>query len=160
MTDASPPPLRTTVLWWVVTIATLVVLDDLTYGPIFWLTTAVMGSAAVVVAFVVYLVAQVYLVHHGAKETPGRLARRLLDRLRLARSSEQVAQREELLHQKVTSALVACLLAPLIGGVLPPLLLWKRGWSRGSVMLLSVVTGSIYAAEFAFLHAWIPSRAF
>lgn len=158
MNQSKPQSTWTTIGWWTVTIATLVVLDDLTYGPLFWLLTAAVGSLAVPIAFVVYLAAQLYLVAHGVRDEPGRLARWMLDRLNLARSSDEVAQREQMLHQKVTSALFAVLLAPLIGGVIPPLLLWKRGWSRRAVMGLAVVTAATYAAEFAILHAWIPSR--
>ena len=147
-----------TVGWWVITFAIVIVLDDLTYGPIFWLLAAFTGSLAVFIAFGVYVAAQLYLVHHGVKDDPGPLARRLLDRLELSRRFDQVANREAALHERVTGSVVAVLLALVIGGVLPPLLLWRRGWSRSAVMRVATVTSVVYAAEFAFLHAFIPSR--
>jgi hypothetical protein len=54
--------------------------------------------------------------------------------------------------------MLAVLLAPIIGGVLPPLLLHKRGWSRGAVVRVGVLTSVIYAAEFSLLHGYIPTQ--
>lgn len=146
--------------WWFVTLATLIILDDLTYGPIYWVLGAVIGPVAVVLAFVVYFAAQLYLINHGVREEPGRFARRLLDRLQLTRSANEVAKREAALHERVTGTLLAALFAPIIGGVLPVLLLHKRGWSRSAVIRLGTLTSAIYAAEFSLLHAYIPSRVF
>ena len=146
--------------WWAVTLATLVVVDDLTYGPVYWVLGALIGSTAVVIAFVVYLLAQLYLISHGVRDEPGRVARWLLGRLNLERSADEVAKREAALHEGVTGVLLAAALAPVIGGVLPPLLLYKRGWSRAAALRVGIMTSVIYAAEFSFLHAYIPSRLF
>ncbi len=44
----------------------------------------------------------------------------------------------------------------MIGGVIPPMILWRRGADPTFVRRLSVVTSTLYAAEFAFLHGWVP----
>ena len=146
--------------WWVATIATLVVVDDLTYGPISWLLVKFFGQAVIALVFVIYFVAQLYLVNQGIRDSPTRLAGALLDRLQLSRRSSQVADRETHIHEHVTGAALACVFSLLIGGVLPPLLLWRRGWSRTAVQRVAVATSAIYAAEFAMLHGWIPSQIF
>lgn len=48
-------------------------------------------------------------------------------------------------------------IALVIGGVLPPLLLFRGGLSQASVRRLSWMTAAIYAAEFTYLHAYLPS---
>ena len=50
----------------------------------------------------------------------------------------------------------AILLSPVIGGVVPPMVLWHRGHPARFVRRLSVVTAAVYASEFALLHGWIP----
>lgn len=156
MSDDRPSVLET-VGWWALTIALLVVLDDLTYGPAFWLLSIAAGPVAIFVAFSLYFAVQLYLVVEGTKENPSRGAASVLRRLRLARRSDEVARRELRMHETVTGAFAALALAPLIGGVLPPLLLAKRGWPRERVVLISVATSAIYATEFAFLHAYLPT---
>ena len=146
------------VFWWMATIAMLVVVDDLTYGPISWLLVGLFGQIAVVVVFVIYFFAQLYLVNHGIRDSPGRMAGWFLDRLQLSRRSQQVADRETHIHEHVTGVVFACVFSILIGGILPPLLLWRRGWSRSAVQRVAVVTSAIYASEFATLHGLIPSR--
>jgi len=118
----------------------------------------IIGPMAAVVAFVVYFAAQLYLINHGIRDEPGRIASWLLKRLMLARTGEEVARREAVLHERVTGVMLAVLLAPIIGGVLPPLLLHKRGWSRGAVVRVGVLTSVIYAAEFSLLHGYIPTQ--
>lgn len=151
------PSWLTTAGWWALTIALLVLLDDLTYGPAFWLLSLAAGPVAIFVAFSLYFIVQLYLVFEGTKEEPSRGAASLLRRLRLARRSDEVAKREVRIHETVTGAAAAVALAPFIGGVLPPLLLSKRGWERRHVLWISTATAAIYAAEFAFLHAYLPT---
>jgi len=144
--------------WWCVTLFLLVIIDDLTYGPFYWVLGAIIGPMAAVVAFVVYFAAQLYLINHGIRDEPGRIASWLLKRLMLARTGEEVARREAVLHERVTGVMLAVLLAPIIGGELPPLLLHKRGWARGAVVRVGVLTSVIYAAEFSLLHGDIPTQ--
>ncbi|MGA0237068.1 MAG: hypothetical protein ACO3PD_01560 [Acidimicrobiales bacterium] len=153
-----PESMLRTAWWWFVTFVTLVVIDDLTYGPIYWALGAFIGPVAAVIAFVVYVVAQLFLINRGVRDEPGRIARWLLDRLMLTRKEAEVAKREAVLHERVTGVVLAMMLAPIIGGVLPALLLHKRGWSQGAVTRVGMVTSVIYAVEFSLLHAYIPSQ--
>ncbi len=151
------PRLLTTLGWWVATVAVLVVVDDLTFGPAFWAVSRLWGSmAAAGLAFVIYTVVQVWLVRSGTAESPCGLAVWLLQRLQLERKNRNVAENEQRLHSWVGAELPAVLITPVIGGVLPPLILYKLGYPAGRVRALSLVCAPIYAAEFAFLHGWIP----
>lgn len=150
------PSLLTTAVWWVATIGVLVILDDLTFGPGFWIlsraTSVAWGVAAV---FAIYVPAQVYLVRQGTAEQPGRLASFLLGRFDLNRRSRRVQKNEQVLHSQVIGWATALILTLVIGGVLPPLLLWRQGFDRSYVRAVSVATAIVYAAEFALLHAVI-----
>lgn len=141
--------------------ATLVVIDDLTYGPVFWVLSIV-GPTPIVVgfAFGIYWLVQMFLVREGLKSQPGRAARFFLERLQLERKNAEIGHREQTLHRKVTTAVVALPLSLVIGGVLPPLILARNGVARTTARRLAVVTSGLYAAEFAYLHAYLPSRVF
>jgi hypothetical protein len=146
------------VVWWVVTVVTLVVLDDLVFGPVFWALGRWTGPlVAAATAFAVYFVAQVAMVHQGTQERPGRLARFFLRRLGLGRTDRRGRLHEDEIRERVLGGVSAVLLAPILGGVVPPMLLWHRGFDRGFVRRLTVVTSAVYSAEFAVLHGWIPA---
>lgn len=145
-------------VWWAATLATLVVLDDLTFGPAFWAISRWRGAATAVLAvFVVYVPAQVYLVRRATEPDPGRVAAFFLKRLELQRRSAHVGEREARIHRRVAGAASALALTLVIGGVLPPLLLWRAGYSTSYVRRLSYATAPLYAAEFAVLHGLLPS---
>lgn len=145
-------------LWWAVTLAVLVVLDDLTFGPLFWAISRLLGPlAAVTAVYASYVPIQIYLVRRGTSATPGRLADYVLRRLDLERRSERISRNEQALRSKVLGGGSAILLSLVIGGVLPPLLLWRQGMATGAVRRLSIVTAIVYATEFALLHGLIPS---
>lgn len=140
------------------TLATLLVLDDLTFGPAFWFVARVWGAVpAVIAVYVVYVTAQIYLVRRATTTDPGRLASFLLGRLDLDRRSRRIGENEERLHARVAGGLSAVFMTLLIGGVLPCLLLWRGGYSTEFVRRLSIVTSVVYATEFMLLHAVIPS---
>ena len=140
-----------------VTIVTLIVLDDLVFGPVFWALARWQGSAvAATVAFVVYFVAQIFIVHQGTRPEPHRLAAFFLRRLGLERGVAATRRHEEEIRSRVLGAGSAILLSPVIGGVVPPMVLWHRGHPARFVRRLSVVTAAVYASEFALLHGWIP----
>lgn len=84
--------------WWALTLGLLILIDDLTYGPIFWVLAVATGQIAIVVAFSIYLAVQLYLVAEGTKSSPSRVAAAILRRLRLARRSEEVGKREVRVH--------------------------------------------------------------
>lgn len=139
------------------TVLTLVVLDDLTFGPAFWALARLAGPLVAVVAiFCVYVPAQLLILASATSEAPGRVTTFFLQRLDLERRNPQLARNEHQLRSKVVGAGSALLLSLVIGGVLPPLLLWRRGADRRFVLRLGVATSVIYAAEFAFLHGFVP----
>lgn len=146
-----------TVGWWFATIATLVVLDDLTFGPIFWALAVLAGSWwAVGAVFAVYVPVQVYLVRRATEPSPGRVAAWFLHRLELERRYEPIQRNDQRVRSRVVGVVSATALSLLIGGVLPPILLYRRGWPRDDVRRLSLLTSTVYAAEFALLHGLIP----
>jgi hypothetical protein len=155
--ERAKPALVTTFGWWALTIFTLVIVDDLTFGPLFWVGARLVGQIPTfIAALVIYTSAQIILVARATSETPGKIASWLLSRLQLERKNVEVAQREASLHRRAASATGAIAITPLIGGVLPPLLLHRTGASTSFVRKLSFATAPIYALEFAFLHGWIP----
>ena len=148
----------TSLFWWAATLVTLIVVDDLTYGPVFWLATRLGPTAiVVVVTFSIYWVAQVLIVRESTSETPHRVASFILDRLQLTRKNDEIHKREQSLLSRVTGATVAVPLSLVIGGILPVLLLFRAGRPVDSVRRLSLLTSAVYAAEFAYLHAYLPS---
>jgi len=151
------PRRLSTIGWWAATLLTLVVLDDLTFGPAFWLIS-LLGSplAGFLTALAIYVPAQVLLVRAGTSDDPHAIARWFLDRLDLHRRFEGIATREKSLRSRVTGGVSACLLSVLIGGVIPPLVLWRHGHGQAFVRRLSYVTATIYAVEFAVIHGAVP----
>jgi len=160
MATTSPPRPRLTsvVGWWALTILTLVVLDDLTFGPAFWAISRLAGPLVAVAAiYAIYVPVQVYLVARGTSDAPGRFATFFLRRLDLERRNVHVAQNERRLRAKVLGIGSALLGSLVIGGILPPLLLWRSGTPRAQVLRLSVATSVLYATEFAVLHGLLPA---
>lgn len=154
------PPSSTglaTLGWWAVTLVTLVVLDDLTFGPVFWAISR-FGSpiAGFLAALAIYVPVQIALVRAGTSDDPSRFARFFLDRLDLDRRSRHVAAREEQMRARVTGIASSLGLSLVIGGVLPPLVLWRSGFSTRFVRRLSWATALVYAVEFSFLHGYLP----
>jgi hypothetical protein len=150
-------PLWRTACWWVLTLMVLVVLDDLTFGPFFWALSRLAGTGiAVAAVFAIYVPAQVALVHRGTSDDPGRLATFFLRRFDVERRNEEIAQREFRIHSRIVGAGSALALSLVIAGVLPCLLLWRRGYPRPFVLRLAVPAAILYAAEYALLHAVIP----
>lgn len=156
-TEPAAPRWYATVLWWAVTLATLVVLDDFTFGPGFWLLSY-FGSPLLgfLAAMAVYVPMQVFIVGRGMADEPGRVASFFLSRLDLQRRSAAIGDRERQLKSRVTGALSAVALSLVIGGVIPPLLLWRQGYERTFVRRISFVTATVYATEFAALHGALP----
>lgn len=156
MSESASHLLRTAA-WWALTLLVLVILDDLTFGPIFWALARVGGTAlAALTIFAIYVPAQVLLVARGTVDDPGRLARFFLKRLDVERRSGEIATREKAIKSRVVGAVSALAMSVVVAGVLPCLLLWRRGYSRQFVLRLSVPAAMIYAAEYALLHAVIP----
>lgn len=150
-------PLWQVVLWWVATILVLVVLDDLTFGPLFWIVSRTAGPrVAGAAALAIYTAAQIYIVVRATEPEPGRIASFFLRRLDLARRSQTVDANERKLRSRVVGWGSAVLMTPVVGGVIPPLVLWRQGWDASSVRKIACVCAPIYATEFALLHGILP----
>jgi hypothetical protein len=161
MQDQAATPRRRlhhTIWWWTLTLVVLVVLDDLTFGPFFWVISRTAGPWwAVAAVYAVYVPVQIYLVRAGTRDHPGRLAQWFLQRLDLERRHPRIRENEHRIRSRVAGAGSAVALSLVIAGVLPPLLLWRQGYPRDFVRRLSVVTASVYATEFALLHGILPA---
>ncbi len=141
------------VFWWSVTLITLLILDDLLFGPIFWVLALVNPLLSTVVAFVASVLFQNWLIQAGLKAHPGKLATFFLNRLMLGRKNAEVARREDSIKRSAGSAIGALMVTPLIGSVIPVLLLGKhRLMSAEKLRYFSVLLSVIYAIEFALLH--------
>jgi hypothetical protein len=146
------------VFWWLVTLLTLIVLDDLLFGPIFWLlATREGGTVAVAAILAIYIPVQVLIVVRATSPAPGVMTRLVLGKLELARRIGPVRENEQRIHHRIAGAGSAVLLSLVIGGILPCLLLWRKGYRVEFVRRLSVVTAAVYAVEYAFLHGVIPA---
>jgi len=153
----APVRVASTAGWWAATLLTLIVIDDLTFGPIFWLISR-LGSpwAGFLAALLIYVPAQIVLVRGATSGDPGRVVAYLLARLDLHRRSHNIAQREHRIRARVTGVATALALSVAVGGVLPPLVLWRQGFSTAFVRRLSLLTATVYAVEFSLLHGLLP----
>ncbi|MCP4435143.1 MAG: hypothetical protein GY812_06535 [Actinomycetia bacterium] len=148
----------TTLWWWFITLLVLVILDDLTFGPFFWLIARLAGAVwAMLAVYAVYIPVQLFLVSRGTRDEPGRVAHWFLSRLDLERRYRQVQDNESKVRSRVAGGVSAVLTCLIIGGVLPPLLLWRQGFERRYVMQIAGVCSVVYATEFALLHGLVPA---
>lgn len=142
-----------TILWWAATVITLVLVDDMITGPVFWLLSLVSRPGATIVAFVASFVFQVWLSWAGMNVKSGGRAEAWTNRLMGARKMTHIEENQESLRRHVVSMASAIVVSPLIGGVLPVLLLHRRGLiSVDRLRRLAFVTAAIYATEFALIH--------
>lgn len=139
--------------WWFLTIVTLFVLDDLLFGPFFWMLALIGPLFSTLVAFMFSVMFQIWLVRACLKPEPGKLPAFLLSRLMLERKNAEIAKRESSVKRRATSVVGALLVTPLIGGVIPSLLLHRHGvLSDHKIKRLSLLFALIYGLEFALLH--------
>ncbi len=142
-----------TLYYWALLLLTLVVLDDLTFGWIFWGLSLVHPFVSVAVALAIYWTAGYWLALKGLAENPGKVASWFLSRLQLERKNQGVRIREQQLKEKVTSVGVAIVMAPLFGGVLTTLWLRRRSVVNDTqARRLAFWLCGLYALEFAVIH--------
>jgi hypothetical protein len=141
------------IAWWGVTIVTLVLVDDLLFGPFFWVAAQFSRSMATVFAFLLSFGFQLWLNWAALQPQQGRVAKAMLDRLRVPRKRPEVVAHEASVQQRIVSAASAVATSLLIGGVLPIIFLRDRDvMSVARLRRLSILTASVYSAEFALLH--------
>lgn len=141
------------VFWWGVTLITLFIVDDLLFGPLFWIISLAHPLVSTVAAFVASLVFQNWLTKAALKEQPSKRATFFLQRLMLERKNKEIAQREDSLKRRASSTIGALLVTPFIGAIIPTLLLHKYHLMPPErLRSFSALLRVIYAVEFALLH--------
>ncbi len=139
--------------WWTITVLTLFILDDLVFGPVFWTIAVWNQLAATVIAFAASWAFGMWLIIAGMRPAPSRAASFLLKRLMLERKNEEIAAREASIRKQAWSVAGAFLVTPLIGAVIPVLLLNKKqAMSHAQLLRLALVLTALYATEFALIH--------
>ena len=139
--------------WWGVTIVTLFILDDLVFGPLFWALSIRSKPLSTALAFVASWCFGLWLIDAGVRDNPSKLASWFMKRLMLERHNSHVADREESIKKRAVSSLGAVLVTPLIGAVIPVLLLDKRQRMTGRSLRSHAFGLTVfYAVEFALLH--------
>lgn len=140
--------------WWLLLLLTLVILDDLVFGPIAWGLAQVSPLLAVLVSFGAMWGCSYWLTLRGLDPHPGPVAAALLSRLHLARRSDELTRREASLKDRITSVSVAVPMSLLFGGVVTTLWLHKRELvNDAQVKPVALALTFLYAIEFVLLHA-------
>lgn len=149
-----PSRLRT-LYYWTLLLVTLVVMDDLTFGWIFWGLAQIHPLVSAAIAFGISWSLSYWLTLRGLSPTPGRLANWFLNRFQLERSNPELRVREVQLKEKITSISVAVPMALLFGGILTTLWLFRRGVvDRKKARTIAFWLTGLYAVEFAFIHGF------
>jgi hypothetical protein len=138
--------------WWLGLVAALVIMDDLMFGSVFWVLSLVLGNYATLAAFVLSFAAQLALSWAAMRRFPHPWVGGAVNRLLPVRKHLEYQQRQESLLQRAVSSVGAVLVSLLVGGVLPVVLMYRRGGDVGRLRKLAVITAAVYAAEFALLH--------
>jgi hypothetical protein len=139
--------------WWVLLLLALVVVDDLTSGPIFWAISVASRPAGLVSAFVVSVVFQLWLLKATLSKTPSARAAKVLVKLRLDRRPE-LKGREDRLIRRASSGAGSLAMTLLFGAIIPVIALRNRlgfrdtAWFKAYAVFLVV----LYASEFAAIH--------
>ncbi len=139
--------------WWLVTIITLFILDDLLFGPFFWALSLWSQAGSTLIAYLASFSFGSWLVLGALRDDPSKPARFFLKRLMLERPNHEIAVREDSIKRTATSFLGALLVTPLIGGVIPTTILAKKAVAPLPVLRrYGVCLTALYAVEFALLH--------
>lgn len=143
-----------TLYYWTLLLVTLVVVDDLTFGWIFWLLSQIHPLLSALVALCAYWAIGYWITLRGLSPEPGKVARWFLNRLQLERKNPELRAREDELQKKITSIAIAIPLSLLFGGVVTTLWLRRRDVVDDSAAKrVALVLCGLYALEFALIHA-------
>lgn len=142
-----------TVFWWAITIMTLFILDDLVFGPAFWGLALWSPAVATVLAFAASVIFQTWLINAVVKQDRSKLASFFLQRFMLERKNKQVARRENSLKLQAASVAGAILVTPLLGSVVPVIVLHEHQvMGAKQLRLFALSLSVVYATEFALIH--------
>ena len=153
--EARHPSFLRTFYYWTLLLVTLVVLDDLTFGWIFWALAQIHPLISASAAFAIYWAMGYWIALRGLSPVPGKLASWFLARLQLEHKNPELQVREQMLKEKITSISTAIPMALLFGGVVTTLWLRRRGTvdDSGARSLAFWLCG-LYALEFALIHGF------
>lgn len=142
------------ILWWMVLIFTLIILDDLLFGPLFWALSLVSKLLATYLAFLISFCFQLWLVREAMRDHKSNSAEWFLSRLFVERSSTDIAVREESLKRNVTSFMGAAFATLLLGGVITSLLLLRQQNPKNKMKAVAIPMALcfIYSIEFSLVH--------
>lgn len=141
------------VFWWGVTILTLFILDDLVFGPAFWAIALWSPTVATVLAFIASVVFQTWLISAVVKRERSKLSSFFLQRFMLERNNKEVARRENALKRQAASVAGAILVTPLMGSVVPIIVLHEHQvMGVKQLRLFALFLSVVYATEFALIH--------
>lgn len=144
-----------TLYYWLLLLLTLLILDDLVFGWIFWALAQFNLVGTIVFAIVTSWVFGYWLTLRGLKPHPGRIAKFLLSRLQLERKNEELQRRERQIRDKLVSSGAAVPMTLLFGGVVATLWLRRQGAIDDvQARRLAFWLSGVYALEFAFIHAF------
>jgi hypothetical protein len=143
-----------TLYYWVALFIVLVLVDDATFGWIFWLLSQVDPLLSAMVAVAIYWSVGYWIALEGLRPRPRPLAAWFLKRLQLERKNPELARRELKLMEKITSVALAVPMALLFGGVVTTLYLRRRELvDDHRARRLAFWLQGLYALEFAAIHA-------
>lgn len=143
-----------TLYYWTLLLITLVIVDDLTFGWIFWALAQIHPFVSAGTALAIYWVNGYLITIRGLRPQPGKIAGWFLKRLQLERKNYELRAREEQLKAKLTSVAIGIPMSLLFGGVLTTLWLRRRNVinDRQAKQIAFGLCG-LYALEFAVLHS-------
>ncbi len=155
VTEVRHPSRLRTLYYWIALFAILTVLDDLSFGWIFWALAQVSPFLSAGVAFAIYWSIGIWLVFCGLRDDPGRIAGWFLNRFQLERKDPELRAREDQLKRRISSIAWAVPMSLLFGGVITSLWLFRRGVvDRQGARRIGILLCGIYAIEFALIHGF------
>jgi hypothetical protein len=143
-----------TLYYWALLFVTLLIVDDASFGWVFWGISQYSLAVSAVTALVVYWSLGYMITIRGLTPNPGKWAGWFLNRLQLGHGNMELRSRKSRLQGKVTSIAAAIPMTLLFGGVLTTL--WLR---RQKVVddhqarVLGFWLCGLFALEVAAIHA-------
>lgn len=144
----------TSAFWWAAFIVLSLLLESILFGPVFWALSVWSQPAATILAFVTAWSFGMWLVFSGTRSDPSGLAQFFLKRLLLEPTNDRFSSQEASVNRLARAGFLgAALVSPIIGGVVPSLLMHKYQLARiTTIRWYAVILNAIFALEFAAIH--------
>lgn len=153
-TEAKKPSSLRTFYYWAALLITLIMVDDATFGWIFWLLSQINPMVSAAAAIAIYWFIGYWITLRGLEPNPGKIASKLLNRLQLERKNPELRRREKQLKNSISSIGIAVPMSLLFGGVVTTLWLRRRNVvDQAKARKVAFWLCGLYAAEFAAIHA-------